>query len=112
MWKYIVTWCIMSTAPTPCPDAARVDEFGRIQNSYFSCAVAHFKTVEDCDFSKTFTQRDSAYAFYNRSKSANKKLTWYEQDRVTNVKIDSFRLGFESGIKWAPSTIYIGQKER
>lgn len=87
MYKYIVTWVITTMIQAPCPDANTVDEFGVKNDYYTSCSVLHlaseFETKE-----KTFINRDSAFAFYNRAYS-NKSGFYIQESGITKVEIDS-----------------------
>ena len=89
MWKYIVTWVLVTTTTVECPDANTVDEFGSKSNSIISCAVNHMDTSR-ASKEKVFTNRDSAYSFLNRAK--NQKKHWIFEDGLENVKIDSLRV--------------------
>ena len=40
MWKYIITWCLVTVVSDPCPDLMKKDEFGRQSN--ISCAALHY----------------------------------------------------------------------
>lgn len=64
MIKYIVTWVLLKTIPTACPDANKTDKFGREVNSYVSCAVFHAEIKKE-KLKKEFYSKDSATAFYN-----------------------------------------------
>ena len=33
MWKYIVTWCLVTAIQDPCPDAGKLDEFLGFSNN-------------------------------------------------------------------------------
>ncbi len=84
MWKFIVTWVLLTTVQIPCPDANKTDEFGRTSN--LSCAVYHCKIVST-NKSKEFTDREKAFEFYKRASEGNKTM-WFNSD-IVNVKIDS-----------------------
>ncbi len=90
MIKYIVFWCIVNIIPTGCPDAGvSVDEFDRIGNSMISCNVFHSKKVVECGYTKTFTDRDSAVAFYNRALLESEGVMSWQNPGIEQVRIDS-----------------------
>jgi hypothetical protein len=64
MIKYIVTWVLLKTIPTSCPDANKTDKFGRVSNTYGTCAVFHAE-IKGEKLRKEFYSKDSATAFYN-----------------------------------------------
>lgn len=80
MWKFIVTWCIQMMVTDPCPDAGKVDEFGRLENYGIGCTVHHFHFENECGYSIEYCAKDSALAFYERATK--------ERD-IVNVKLDS-----------------------
>ena len=64
MWKFIVTWCIVSWVVVP--NSPKVDEFGRV-SSMVTCEL-NTKQVIDCDQSREFYTRQEAFIFYNKAK--------------------------------------------
>lgn len=100
MWKYIITWCVVNMVTDRCPDANKVDEFGRGGSVMSVCAVHHFHYEYDCGHAKVFYNADSAKAFYKRAKELEpekyKVDTIYFQNfyngSLKDVEIDSVRL--------------------
>lgn len=78
MIKYIVYWSLIYTIQIPCPDAGKTDEFGR-RLPVIICSVYHTKTEKDPHY-KEFTERKSAFEFYNKAK---------RETGIEDVKIDS-----------------------
>lgn len=77
--------------PTSCPDANKANEFGVKANPYMSCSVYHAKEVRDLQ-TKTFTNRDSAQAFYKRAKASESYAFNFNSQLVQEVKIDSIKI--------------------
>lgn len=71
---YVVSWCLLKTVPTSCPNF-KPDEFGNYPKT--SCLVYHTKTDTVC-YTKSFTNKDSACSFYERA---------LEEDNIINVII-------------------------
>ena len=91
MIKWIVYWCIVNIVPTGCPgyDIREADEFGRIGSSMISCAVFHTKKELDCNHTESFTNRDSAIAFYNRALLESEGWTSWQNPGIEQVRLDS-----------------------
>lgn len=89
--KYIVFWIIINVVPMPCPDANKIDEFGRESSGFSTCAVYHFK-IERKSKTKEFFSRDSAFAFYNRAKKLETKSFIAFDGNLEDVKIDSVKI--------------------
>jgi len=81
--EYIVSWCIIIWVSVT---VNVTDEFGRYSHSYYET-----RTEEDCNHSKTFADRDSAFIFYDKVQTeANYNKTFsLGNGRLTEVKIDS-----------------------
>lgn len=92
---YVVTWIIISISPTSCPDRPIKNEFGIYSGMVTGCAVLHIKT-EQTPMRKEFTNRDSAFAFYERAigESGTQKF-YYLGSHVSNVAIDSIEVEIE-----------------
>ena len=89
MYKYIITWVVSTVVSMECPDANRLDEFGSGGSSYTtSCMVYHCKTITETK-SKTFKDKDSAFAFYNRGKNKTVHDLFGITGGITEMKIDS-----------------------
>ena len=73
MWKYIVTFCLITWISDPCPDKIP------------GCLVIHSHAEFDCGHYKTFFDRDSAFNFYNEG---NKEVN----ENYCNTKIDSIEI--------------------
>ena len=79
MWKYIITYCIMTWAQIPCPE-------GRL-----GCLVLHEKMVSrDCNNIEIFLNRDSAFIFYNELNMQGRYL--YDSIHIDSVKTLRIRL--------------------
>jgi hypothetical protein len=65
MYKYIITWIVVSIQSAPCPDANKRNEFGVMGNSNMTCAVYHFQEVKEKN-SKAFIHKDSCKVFLSR----------------------------------------------
>jgi len=88
---YIVTWCLtsMTISPTLLSTAERYDEFGR---EIFNPMV--LKRSYDCNHAETFTDRDSAMAFYERARNEVSGYNGlFDEEGVVNVELDSMDLG-------------------
>ena len=93
-WIFIVTWVLSYTVPTPCPDANKVDEWGR--KSMMTCAVYHCKVVKE-SHSKTFYNRDEAIIFYKKSmKEQGDNNSFIFNNGIIDVKIDSIPFSKDS----------------
>ena len=103
MWKFIITWCVVTIATDPCPDANKVDEFGRGGSAINVCAVHHFHYEYDCEHTKIFNDRDSAMTFYKKAKELEPAkykfdttyFQFFSNGNLKDVKIDSVRWGEE-----------------
>lgn len=85
MIKYIVTWLVCNMVQDPCPDAGRTDQFGRLTNPYYTCAVYHAH-AEYAPQKKEFGNRDSAMAFYQEAyREAQKYIFKVHGDSVYNM---------------------------
>ena len=82
--NYIIYYCIVTVICGGCPQSVISDEFGRKNNSNSNTflAVACCKTTYE-DVFKTFNDKDSAYAFYNKAKLANgiEKVAIFKKDK-------------------------------
>lgn len=84
MIKYIVTWVLLKTVPTACPDANKADKFGIASSHYVSCAVFHAEIKKE-RLKKEFTNKDSATAFYNELMIEAKKSSNIFSDGIDSV---------------------------
>jgi len=93
IWKYIVTWVIISYQPTSCPDAVKVNEFG-VKTGYAgygtTCAVWHVKEVRDT-LSKEFSNTKEMNGFIERMKAENNNTGIMSKPVLQVVKIDSVK---------------------
>ena len=88
MWKYIVTWCIVTTASDL---AYRTDQFGRRSHELYS-----YKQFE-CSHSREFYNRKEAFDFFWEAKAecpdtGNDGRIYYAERQsqpLHNVRIDS-----------------------
>lgn len=69
--KYIIYWCLITVISVP---HHVEDEFGRYRYTYETA-----ESRRDCGYEKVFSDRDSAFMFYNRALKAN----------INSVRIDS-----------------------
>jgi len=76
-WIYIVSWTLSTYVSAPCPDANKVDAFGR--KSMFSCTVMHGHFTRE-DKSKSFEVREDAIDFIA------------EGYGIENLKLDSIKI--------------------
>lgn len=83
MIKYIVTWVLLKSIPTACPDANKADKFGRVQ-SYGTCAVYHAEIKKE-KLKKEFYSKDSAYLFYNELLIEANKYQYIIGDGIDSV---------------------------
>lgn len=91
MYKYIITWIVVSTQSAPCPDANRVSEFGIQNRSIISCAVYHTQTVKE-NKSREFYSKDSTNVFIKNIN--NYKPTGFNfsmEDKIESIKLDSLK---------------------
>lgn len=91
MWKYIVSWCILSYISVP---SIHEDEFGR--TIFDNIQRNDFEIVKDCGHSKEFYIRNEAIKFYdkalNQSYDSLRVLTFISRDLsdpLMDIKIDS-----------------------
>ena len=89
MWKFIVMWCLSTVVSDPCPDANKVDEFGRKSSPFTTCAVFHFHIEKDCNHSKEFFSRKSAFEFYGKAKKEEIDTEFFMNSGIVDIKIDS-----------------------
>ncbi len=72
MIKFVITWCVISFVEYDPPE--KLDQFGRV----IPHVTLEYITVmrRDCDHSKTFFNKDSAFNFYNEAlkEQANQNL--------------------------------------
>jgi hypothetical protein len=72
MWLYIVTFCFIHYVSIECPD------------HIVGCCVDHrMQDTIYCDIKKSYANRDSAFALYNKA--------IFESYQYINVKIDSMK---------------------
>ena len=85
MWKYIVTWMLIShycTGPGP-----TVDQYGRTSNTIYAIAIWH---CDSTTHSKEFASRAEADKFIQDAPKANDLSVWgYTDGYCTDLKIDS-----------------------
>jgi hypothetical protein len=86
MWKYIVTWTLVMTISTSCPNSGP-NEFG--ETSMLSCLVYHSETIKK-ENSKVFLNRKDAIDFYQRGKSKLQNSSWIS-DGIIAIEIDSIK---------------------
>ena len=108
--KYIITWGILQTTMIPCPQNKTPDEFGRLPDPTTMTLALCTKTDTLTGYSKEFTDRDSALAFYKRALMEQVKYIYYGSDSfympdlyhspLINVKIDNVMLW-----KWTPTEL-------
>lgn len=84
---YIITWCIVTIIPIPCPQKDYTDQYGIKHSPSLSCAALHYRREYDCDHKKRFYIRDSAISFL---KGAGKHT-----GIIDSIKIDSIKSGGE-----------------
>ena len=73
MFKYLVTYLIVTFHQTECPDyKPSTDKFGVTTWPQFHCAVLHMKSESE-NKSIEFNSRDSAFRFYNDAMKAYSK---------------------------------------
>lgn len=93
MFKYIITWVVVSTHISGGPISAPLpDKFGRVESSSTVSAVAYFSETR-VKHSKTIRSRDSAVAFYKDAFSqTTHDLIGPDGDYMEDVKIDSIKI--------------------
>jgi len=92
MYKYIITWVVVSIQSAPCPDALRVSEFGTKNRSMFSCAVYHTQTVKEHK-ERVFYSKDSAQVFTKNIKGYKPpSFNFSMEDQIGSIKLDSIKL--------------------
>jgi len=93
MWKFIVIWCVLIvTHNSPEPKS---DEFGRTGEEggiTIKNAMLYTQQVNNCDHSKDFYIRDSAFAFYNNGVDIEKRQYPDQAGNLSNIKINSIFL--------------------
>lgn len=90
MYKYIITWVVLSMQPVHCPDTNKSNEFGIKSN--VSCAVNHIETVESKKI-REFNSKDSAIYFIKRMNDyKHSGFGFYMRDEIKNIKIDSLKI--------------------
>jgi len=93
MYKYIISWIIVSIVSAPCPDANKTNEFGVTLNSYMSCLVYHTKTLQQ-PMQKQFDTKNQALQFKDN-------ITMYAklqpinflspESQIIEIKLDSIK---------------------
>lgn len=83
---FVISWCVLTRVPIPCPDAPKKNEFGIMEGHH--CAVYHFSRETKCD-SLIFDNRKDAEACYLRAKQ--REVNGIFEDGLINVKIDSIQ---------------------
>ena len=81
--KYAVYWILTQHVSIPCPDANKVDEFGR--KSMTACCVNHVKEVKE-KVSKEFFDKDLAQDFYDRLKKESSIDSIFSQTKISDVE--------------------------
>lgn len=94
MWKYIVTWIIVTQSPTACPDPPiQYDEFGRRVSQPYTTAqicLSNDTTYKE----KVFDSRKEAIYFIKRGQD-KKAAGWNpiaNTGELSNFKLDSIPL--------------------
>jgi hypothetical protein len=89
MYKYLITWIVVSIQAASCPDVIKESEFGTLNRSPITCAVYHVKEVRE-NKCKEFQSRDSAMSFTKRLKNYKPEgFSTSLEDKIENIKIDS-----------------------
>jgi hypothetical protein len=92
MYKYIITWIVVSIQSAPCPDARRVSEFGTMNRSSMSCAVYHTQTVKE-NKSREFYSKDSANVFMkNINNYKPSGFNYSIEDKIEKIQIESIKI--------------------
>jgi hypothetical protein len=92
MIKYIVIWILATTVQVPCPDAGKVDEFGRNSGMYNSCSVLHTSTDYDT-LQQEFLIKEKAELFYdNAKKEVTKGFSFFLGSDIIQVEMYEMKL--------------------
>ena len=71
MWKYIITFCLLTWEQIPCPE-------GKV-----GCLVLHEKMIIDCWHHKFYNNRDSAFIEFKR---LNEPFSNADSVRIDSIK--------------------------
>ena len=85
---YNVLWRIAHEITDPCPDAHKIDKFGRLSGGMIGCLVHHYH-IEYEYKSKEFVERELAFNFYNE---ALQEQSYYSGILSTDGNIDSVQI--------------------
>lgn len=89
MYKYIITWIVVSIQSATCPDANRVSEFGTQNRSIISCAVYHTQTVKE-NKERVFYSKDSVNIFMKNIRNYKPSgFNFSMEDKIEAIKLDS-----------------------
>lgn len=92
MYKYIITWIVVSIQSASCPDAISVSEFGTMNRSNISCAVYHTQTVKE-NKERVFHSKDSANVFIkNINNYKPSGFNFSMEDKIESIKLDSLKV--------------------
>lgn len=92
MYKYIITWIVVSIQSAPCPDANKESEFGTKNRSMISCAVYHTKTVKE-NKERVFYSKDSANIFMKNIRNYKPSgFNFSMEDKIESIKLDSLKV--------------------
>ena len=92
MYKYIITWIVVSVQSAPCPNANRESEFETKNRSMISCAVYHTQTVKEKK-SREFYSKDSANVFIkNINNYKPSGFNFSMEDKIESIKSDSLKV--------------------
>jgi len=92
MYKYIISWIVVSIQSAPCPDANRISEFGTQNRSMISCAVYHAQTVKEKK-ERVFYSKDSVNIFLkNINNYKPSGFNFSMEDKIESIKLDSLKV--------------------
>jgi len=94
MYTFIVSWFLVSTQATSCPDLLKPNAFGVYQNASISCLVLHTQTKET-KFTKEYKNKKEALIFLDSIQKyktyQNQGLQMLGAQKVDRIKLDSLK---------------------
>lgn len=92
MYKYIITWVVLSIQSAPCPGTTRLSEFGTQNRNMVSCAVYHTQTIKE-NKARVFYSKDSAAVFTKNIRAYKPSgFNFSKEDQIESIKLDSLKL--------------------
>jgi len=102
MWKFIITWCVITIVADPCNLRPYVDEFGISHDLCKELSMVKVHATYDCNHWRVFNHRLEAVSFYNEAR----KLTAGRDIQISRVRMDSVFTYPDGDLQLVLDTIY------